>query len=429
MGFASGSVSFRRFVVSGEHPTQVDQEMLDKFSEHALRPGEIGVPEEVEYGWSGGRHVLDGTFSFEHNVYGDALFFALRIDTNKVPGDLKRAYAAIEEEAIAATNPSGFISKNQKRDVKDSVRRKIDDDLRSGRFRKSKLLPVVWDLPSQTLYSPATGTAQEQLVELFERTFDLTLTPISAGSAAMRVLEPKGRRRDYEDMRPTRFVAGAGGESEYPEYPWVTKGPEPKDFLGNEFLLWLWHEAESNAGSVGDVAVLIDRSLEMDCSYGQSGRAALRSTGPTHMPEARDALRTGKVPRKAGLILESNGMQFSLTFNPENFTIASARLPEVEDADSPRVVFEQRIGLLADLSKTIDLLFEDFLTLRASSSWEGRTSEMRRWIKQTGKPAPATERAIPSPVTPVSERIADHRSEDPDLPPDSHKSRLGKILE
>src|SRR5438045_6439522 len=111
MGFASGSVSFRRFAVVGDQPGQIDQELIDKLSENALRPGELGVPEGTEYGWSGGRHVLDGEFTFEQNVYGDALFFALRIETNKVPSDLKRAYTAMEKQAAAPTNQSGFTSK------------------------------------------------------------------------------------------------------------------------------------------------------------------------------------------------------------------------------------------------------------------------------------------------------------------------------
>src|SRR5687768_18108181 len=85
MGFASGSVSFRRFLVVGpKQPKGVEQGLLDKLAGHALKVGEFGVPQEEEYGWSGGRHVFDGVFSFEHNVYADALHFALRIDTNKV---------------------------------------------------------------------------------------------------------------------------------------------------------------------------------------------------------------------------------------------------------------------------------------------------------------------------------------------------------
>src|SRR5215212_4642489 len=168
MGFAAGSISFRRFAVVGSAPSAPEQSLLDKLAGNALKPGEFGVPEEVEYGWGGGRHVLDGSFGFEHNVFADAMHFAMRVDTNKVPGDLKKAYKLMEEEAAAAENPSGFISKNQKKDVKDTVRRKLDDELRSGKFRRSKLLPVLWDLPSNTLYCNAAGSAFEKLADLFE---------------------------------------------------------------------------------------------------------------------------------------------------------------------------------------------------------------------------------------------------------------------
>jgi hypothetical protein len=394
MGFASGSVSFRRFAVVGNHPTTIEQPLLDKLAEHALRPAEMGVPEEIEYGWAGGRHVLDGTFSFDHNVFAETLFFGLRIDTNKVPGDLKKAYQIMEEEAVAAGNPSGFISKSQKKDVKDTIRQKVEDELRSGKFRRSKMIPMLWDLPNQTLYASAGGKSFEMLAEIFQRTFGLNLIPLSAGSIAMRLLEPRGRRRDYEDLRPTRFVPGPEGEGQYPEYPWVAKGPEPKDFLGNEFLLWLWHEADHKNGIIkteasgkgaGEVSIYIDRSLDLDCAYGQTGKDSLRGDGPSRMPEAHDALRSGKVPRKAGLMLNSNGQDYAMTFNPEAFAAGSAKLPEVEDAETPRVLFEERIALLRDLSRTLDAMFDAFLKIRASSSWEGQVNGLRRWIMQPMK--------------------------------------------
>lgn len=393
MGFASGSVSFRRFAVLGSGPDRVEQDLLDKLSEHALRPGELGVPEETEYGWSGGRHILDGNFSFEHNVFNDALCFGLRVDSNKVPGDLKKAYTIMEEEAAAANNPSGFISKNQKREVKDVVRRKLDDDLRSGRFRRSKIVPVLWDVASQMLYSPAGGKNQEMLLEIFERTFGLALMPLSAGSVALRLLEPRGRRRDYEDSRPTRFVIGPDGESQHPEYPWVAKGPEPKDFLGNEFLLWLWHEADARSSSVqteaGEITLFIDKALDLDCSYGQTGKDSLRGDGPSRMPEARDGLRSGKVPRKATFVVDLNRQQFTFSLNAEQLSFGSLVLPEVEDAETPRVLFEERITLLRDFCKSFDALFDTFLKTRASSAWEGHRGDIRKWIMQGNKPVAA----------------------------------------
>jgi len=342
--------------------------------------------------------VLDGHFSFENNVFAEALHFALRIDTNKVPSELKKAYMLMEEEAVASTNPSGFISKGQKRDVKDTVRRKMDEELRSGRYRRSKLLSILWDLPTQTLYCNASGKSFEKLAELFERSFGVSLLPLSAGSLSLRLLEPTGRRRDYEDLRPTRFVNGPEGEGQLPEYPWVAKGPEPKDFVGNELMLWLWHEADSKSGVIktkaGDVTVMIDKTLDLDCAYGMTGRDGLKGDGPARMPEARDGLRSGKVPRRAGLIMEAAGMSFTLTLNPEAISIGSAKLPEVEEAENDRVLFEERIAMLRELNKAIDAVYEAFIKVRVTGGWEGQTSTIHKWIMTSQRAASAALVAV-----------------------------------
>jgi hypothetical protein len=311
------------------------------------------------------------------------------VDTNRVPAELRLAYKMMEEEAIAAANPPGFISKKQKKSVRETLAQKMDEEIRSGKFRRSRITPVLWDLPGEAVYSPASPTAGEKLMELFERSFGLELQPLSAGSLAQKMLESRGRRRDYEDFRPTRFVLGDGGDGHYPEYPWTARGAQPKDFLGNEFLLWLWHEADENDGTIktesAEVSLFIDKSLDLDCAYGQTGRDSLRGAGPARMPEARDALRTGKIPRKMGMILDAAGQQFTLTFNAETFGIGSARLPEVEDAETPRVIFEERVTMMRDLWQAIDAMFEAFLKRRASSAWESQTSSIRKWILQSPK--------------------------------------------
>lgn len=394
MGFSSGSVSFRRFVVTGKVSKTASQEMIDKLEEHILQPGELGMPEEEEWGWCGGRHVLDAKFSFDHNVFSDCLHFALRIDTNRFPGALKKAYQLMEEEAVAANNPSGFLSKSQKKEVKDSIGKKIEEEMKSGKFRRSKLVQVLWDLSSNTVYSTATGGSFEKLAELFERTFGLSLEPVSAGTQGLRLLEKRGKRREYEDFRPTRFALGPAGDSQFPEYPWVAKGPEPKDFLGNEFLLWLWYEADARNGTIkteesGEIAILVDKSLDLDCSYGQTGRDTLRGDGPGRMPEAMDALKSGKVPRKVGLVLDINRQQYALTLAGESLAINTLQIPEIEEADSPRVVFEERITLLRDFCKGIDELYATFLKSRSAGGWESQTSQIRKWFMATLKVAAA----------------------------------------
>lgn len=393
MGFASGGISFRRFAVIGKTPEVIDQDLLDKLAEHALKERDLGVPEEEEYGWIGGRHILDGNFSFENNVFADCLFCGLRLDTNRVPSSLKNAYQIMEEEAVAKGNPSGFISKLQKREAKDTVRRKLEDELRSGRFRRSKMVPMLWDVPAGIVYCAASGKSQEKLLEIFERTFGLELQPLSAGSIGLRNLESLGKRRDYEDLRPTRFVPGPDGENQMPEYPWTLKGDAPKDFLGNEFFLWLWHELQMGNGEITtdagkSVSIMLDKSLDLDCAYGQTGRDGLRADGAAQMPEAMDALRSGKVPRKASFILNDGG-QYYFTLAAESLGFSGLKLPEVEEAENDRVLFEERIGLLRDGCKMIDGIYATFLKSRTGGSWESAAGRIRKWILTTTRPVAA----------------------------------------
>ena len=105
------------------------------------------------------------------------------------------------------------------------------------------------------------------------------------------------------------------------------------------------------------------------------------------MPEAKDGLRTGKVPRKTGMVLNAAGIQYSLALAGEALAVGSLKLPDVEEADSPRVVFEERVAMLRDACKALDALFDTFLRSRAGSAWEGYTSGVRRWILQAAKAA------------------------------------------
>ena len=65
--------------------------------------------------------------------------------------------------------------------------------------------------------------------------------------------------------------------------------------------------------------------------------------------------------------------------------LGTLALPEVEEAENPRVLFEERIALLRDFCTCIDALYETFLKLRGSSSWEGQTGAIRKWIVQPAK--------------------------------------------
>ena len=397
MSFQSGKVSFRRFAVLGGEMVAPEQELLDKLAEHRfLTHGGIGVVEEVEYGWTGGKHIDDGDFSFKRSVFNDAISFALRIDTNKVPGAVKKSMLAVEEEAAVKSNPSGFLSKAQKKQARQTVNEKMEVEMRTGKHCRTKVVEVLWDVPGKTVYAAASGSALEKLTEIFERTFGMELSPITAGTSARKVMPV----REYEDIRPTAFSPSAEADL-LPEYPWIARGPEPKDFTGNEFLMWLWNEADAGTSviptkSAGEVTLFIDKILDLDCVYGTTGKDAVRGDGVSRMPESRAALREGKVPRKMGLILHASE-QYELTLSAETLAVSAGKLPDVEDAETPRVLFEERITRLRDLSKIIDGLFEAFAGVRLGPSWAAVLAKISAWIDRSS----AVRKVANGPEAPV----------------------------
>lgn len=391
MAFDSGSLAFARFAVAGDAPTLPDEDALENLRVKAFDDDQMSAHVEQAVGWCGGRHVYDADFGFEHNVFNDCVAFALRSDTNKVPADVRRAYAAQEEVAAGKGNPSGLATKQQKKDAKETAGNRVLADLESGRFRRSRMTPLLWDLPNFTVYGPASAKAAQQVAELFERTHDdkLSLLPLTSGTMALRRLEAHGRRRDYEDLQPTPFVIPQQLAAMPAEYPWAAKGDQHKDFLGSEFLLWLWHAADTEQGAATkdgvEVQVMVRSVLDLDCAWGATGRGTLRAEGPGAMPEAAEALRSGKVPRKVGLAFAAHGNVYSFALDGPSLAVSGLKLPEIEDADSARVVFEERITHLRDFCGVLDGLFDAFLDARCGGGWmSGPVAEVRRWAaKQT----------------------------------------------
>jgi len=401
MAFRQGRVTFSSFRVTGEAPV-ADEALLAALKKHAFRETDIGAPDEVEAGWITGEHLLDVDFTYEKNLFGPRVLFGLRVDTHKVPADVKQAYRKINEQAAATQSATGFISTRERREAAELAGRQAAEDLANGLYRRSKIVPVLWDAQAARLYAPAASQAvEDELRRLMRETFDLGIEPLSAGSRAAELLVARGGSRTFDDLQPSRFTdpppdadadrdeADGPRDRRTPAVPWVNKSAEPKDFLGNEFAIYLWHLVDSAGGDVpyrsatgaDDVAqIAIDRTLEMDCAWGARGKQSLRSTGPARLPEARRALATGKWPRKLGLIVSDGEHAFDCTLHADRLIVSSAALPKIEDVETNRELTERRIDLTLRLADLLDRLYERFVSLRSEEQWSTLRSRIRRWI-------------------------------------------------
>jgi len=403
MSFRSGRASFCQFSVEGDATKTVEPKLLDQLQARAFRPDTIGIPAEILASWITGEHLFDNDFTYEKNGFGDILLCAMRIDTRKIPAEIRRAYKQMHEQAMAAGNPSGFASKNQKQEAAETADAKIRDELAAGKHHRAKSVPVMWDLRHRMLYCGTLNvTAIEHLEALFSQTFNLKLERLGASGMAGQILRGKGHGRNFEDLTPSVFtppppMATGDHDEDAPSYnmntptvPWVKTSVDTKDFVGNEFLFWLWWVTETHGGVVtavsdavrAEVSVVFDKTLDMDCAWGQGGTQALRGDGPTRWPEAGRGLGAGKWPRKASLILADSESQWELTFHAGRFSVGAAMLPAAQDVSHAREVIEYRLQSIRSLALTLNGLFATFLQQRVGSRWPSVRSQISQWIAQ-----------------------------------------------
>jgi hypothetical protein len=381
MGFFTGRVTFLRYQVDGPAPALFGPPELGRLADHALGRQPTADKDGVEVGWVAGDDILDTGFDLAKNVVNDALHFALRVDTRKLPADLLRAYARAELQALAADNPSGRPSAKQKKEAKEAARERLEAEAADGRFTRRKAYPVLWDRPSNALL---VGTQSlgviDRLQGLFKDTFGRSLALCGAGWRAARWADHHPDH-SLDAVRPSAFVpTNAPGE-----VAWV-KDPTAPAYLGNEFLLWLWFvlEAEGDALTLPDgseAAVMLARTLALDCPRAMTGNETIRSAAPTRLPEARRAVQAGKLPRQSGLVVVRHDQQYELTLQAETLAVGGAKLPDPEEGEG-RGRLEERITQLRHLVETVDLLYDAFLVRRLAPGWAEEVGRMQRWLQR-----------------------------------------------
>lgn len=390
MGFLSGRVSFDRLTVVGNSPRQLTEQHIKLLRKFAIGDSESDSAEAPAVGFIAGKHLFDLKFEHEKNIIAGSLHAAMRIDISRIPGPLKKAWMEIELAALVEESENGRVTRAMKQQAQETVQERCDEELRAGKFRRMTQIPFLWDLENKTVYCGSTSaTVQDHLRILFEQAFQLGLQRVSAGSVAERLAETKGWSKALEKLAPAEISSGSPVES----LDWLTQRPESFDYLGNEFLLWLWWHLETESERVSledgsEVTAMLNRSLVLQCPRGESGKESITAEGPTQLPEAFSAAQAGKLPRKVGLTLVRDGEQYDFTLQAESLSVSGAAIDTTappEDRSRGRGALEERIASIRRLSETIDLLFEAFCARRLTRRWTSDLEGLRRWL--SGKPS------------------------------------------
>jgi len=385
MGFATGQMTFKRFFVQGAASKRVDEALLDKLSTHAINADNVQTADQKACGWTTGVHILDTQFDWSKNVSADGLHFALRIDTNKPPTELLRSYQKINEQSMLEASGREFLSKAERREARDQARARAEAETRSGAFKRMKQVAVFWDVQRREVYLGSTALSViDDFILLFARTFDRSIVPASAGELASRWASRAGQSTMLDQCQPAHFINPPDGIETSDDLLHTGEGAN-FDYLGTEWLTWLWYTShvetpEVKTGGGQPITVLFEKSMQIECAFKMSGSLSISATGPTRLPETPIALATGKLPVRAGLQIAVQGEVFGFCVRGDAMNISGLLVPPPQEAGHPRVIFEERMDHLRHFIKAIDALYTTFLKRRLSSKWSQTLSAMRTWI-------------------------------------------------
>ncbi|MDJ0973358.1 MAG: hypothetical protein QNJ98_02715 [Planctomycetota bacterium] len=157
------------------------------------------------------------------------------------------------------------------------------------------------------------------------------------------------------------------------------------DYLGPEFLTWLWWRAEADPcfrhEDGTEVFVHFDEHLEFRGERSAARRVILRTGMPGASMEARAALRSGKTLVSARILMARGEDEVRFTLRAEDLDISGLRLPAPE-GDTP---YDRLVACLDAQDQFVDdleLCLKTFLATRLEPRWEEEVETIRRWSRQ-----------------------------------------------
>jgi len=166
-----------------------------------------------------------------------------------------------------------------------------------------------------------------------------------------------------------------------------------KAFLGREFLTWLWFRSDASDGIVeipgkSTIELHFLDKMVLNLSGSDSPQTVTITGGQSELREGMAALKEGKKIEEARISIKDAHEEFTVVVKASWLSFSGFRPPPSLPSDSTdslegEGLFMEKMYLLEHFLDIVDELFEFFLKLRLSDTWDARElPAIREWIRR-----------------------------------------------
>jgi len=163
-------------------------------------------------------------------------------------------------------------------------------------------------------------------------------------------------------------------------------------FLGEEFLTWLWFIIDKNQDLIKKfdkdfVALEVGNRIVFENRRSNTAERVTIKGDDASLEEGIIALKKGALVTELNIVYKSSEMQWQFTLKGESLNISSLSIPTTGAAESDKDlegVLLEKIFLYDKIVKLIENLFSHFVKLRISNGWLAtETALIKKWIQSS----------------------------------------------
>jgi recombination associated protein RdgC len=203
MSILSGTVSITRYKVQGK----INAPIIDNISDGLKSNTILEIDNQISdksIGWTSFDKPFQPDFDGSSFVYGNYFVFALRIDKKNIAAKVLKKHYTIEVAKRMADSGRDFLSKNEKKLVKEHVISQLSVRIPAT----PHIYDLVWNYEDAMIWFFSNlKAANEELETLFSKSFNLSLIRLFPYTAAQLSAQLSDSQLDeLQKISPTQFI-------------------------------------------------------------------------------------------------------------------------------------------------------------------------------------------------------------------------------